>query len=80
MKTAIVSSNYPNFLACMSAKRFVDSCETCSLVMKCKLPESVSGRIRIKKEKVELAQEQIKLAQAKLSLREQELIEEQKKS
>ena len=60
MKTAIVSSKQLADCKCWSAKRFVDSCEDCNRVMRCKLLEGIKGQKRVLRERIKRAEAQIK--------------------
>lgn len=54
MKTAIIKASQLG-LDCWSPNRFVGSCDTCSRVMRCKLPEAREGRVKLLNKRIEKA-------------------------
>lgn len=59
MKYAIISSKDlgPD---CWSPKRFLNSCEDCDQIKKCKLPEAIKGQIKLLNNKINEAENNTK--------------------
>jgi hypothetical protein len=53
MRIAIVKSSELDLASCISPHRFTNTCEYCTNVQGCKLPEGKRGRIRIVQKKIE---------------------------